>query len=86
MTDHENPNWTKDDFAQASGPESLSAAELEAFPRTAARIGRPRLASTKTPVKLRLDPDIVAAFKAEGPGWQTRINAALRDALAKRRA
>ncbi len=64
----------------------MSAAELEAFPNTAAKMGRPRLATTKSPVKLRLDPDIVAAFKAEGLGWQTRINAALRDVLVRRRA
>lgn len=37
-------------------------------------IGRPRLRVTKTPVNLRLDPEIVAHFKAGGAGWQTRIN------------
>lgn len=31
-------------------------------------------------VTLRLDPDVIAAFKAEGDGWQSRINAALRKA------
>jgi uncharacterized protein (DUF4415 family) len=34
------------------------------------------------PVTLRLDRDIVEAFKARGPGWQTRMNAALREAVA----
>ena len=32
----------------------------------------------KKPVSLRLDPDILAHFKAQGPGYQTRINAVLR--------
>jgi uncharacterized protein (DUF4415 family) len=32
----------------------------------------------KTRVALRLDPDVVAHFKKRGPGWQSRINAALR--------
>lgn len=82
----ENPTWTKADFVRASGPEALSAPELAAFPRTAARLGRPKLATAKVAVKLRLDPDVVAGFKAAGPGWQTRINAALRDVLARRRA
>lgn len=86
MDDRENPIWTKDDFARSSGPEALGAAELAAFPRTTARLGRPKLTTTKTPVKLRLDPDVLAAFKAEGPGWQTRINAALREVVAKRQA
>ncbi|WP_267897132.1 BrnA antitoxin family protein [Thalassococcus profundi] len=31
-------------------------------------------------VSLRLDPEIVARFKASGPGWQTRMNDALREA------
>ncbi len=80
IEDDENPTWTRKDFARASGPEALSAAELAAFPRTAARLGRPKLATTKVAVKLRLDSDVIAAFKAGGPGWQTRMNAALRDA------
>ena len=42
------------------------------------RRGRPALAITKAAVSLRLDPDIVAAFKAGGDGWQTRMNDALR--------
>ncbi len=43
------------------------------------RRGRPLQAVTKTPIKLRLDPDIVATFKAQGRGWQTRMNNALRE-------
>ncbi len=34
---------------------------------------------TKTPVTLRIDPDIVEWFKADGKGYQSRINQALRD-------
>lgn len=45
------------------------------------RRGRPVAEVTKTPIKLRLDPDIVNAFKASGRGWQTRMNDALRDWL-----
>ena len=33
---------------------------------------------TKEAVALRLDPDVLAAFRADGPGWQTRMNAVLR--------
>jgi uncharacterized protein (DUF4415 family) len=33
----------------------------------------------KKPYSLRLDADIVAWFKAKGDGYQTRINAALRE-------
>lgn len=40
-------------------------------------IGRPKAEVTKKPVSLRLDPEIIAHFKAGGEGWQTRINAVL---------
>lgn len=32
----------------------------------------------KTPVSIRLDPEVLAFFKAQGKGYQTRINAVLR--------
>jgi uncharacterized protein (DUF4415 family) len=37
---------------------------------------------TKEQVAIRLDQDILSAFRAAGPGWQTRVNAALKDWLA----
>jgi uncharacterized protein (DUF4415 family) len=71
VPDEENPLMTKEDFAQAIP-----------FPELARRMGwkvpgRPKSAVTKTPVNLRLDPEIIAHFKAGGDGWQTRINAVL---------
>jgi len=45
--------------------------------------GRPKAQAAKVAVKLRLDPDVLSAFKASGPGWQTRINATLRDAAGR---
>jgi uncharacterized protein (DUF4415 family) len=46
----------------------------------ARRAGRPRSEQTKRSVHLRLDRDVVEAFEADGRGWQTRMNAALRKA------
>jgi uncharacterized protein (DUF4415 family) len=40
--------------------------------------GRPKSANPKQHVNLRLDPDVLDHFRAGGPGWQSRINAALR--------
>lgn len=40
--------------------------------------GRPPLDDPKKLVSLRLDPDVIDAFRAGGPGWQSRINSALR--------
>lgn len=51
----------------------------------ARRRGRPPgslAAVTKEPVKLRLDPDVLAALRATGDGWQTRINDMLRASLS----
>ncbi len=40
--------------------------------------GRPASESPKQAVSLRLDADVIEHFKKKGPGWQSRINAALR--------
>ena len=47
--------------------------------------GRPRLAQPKASLSMRVDADVLAAFKSSGPGWQTRINALLRDAVRRGR-
>jgi uncharacterized protein (DUF4415 family) len=47
--------------------------------------GRPKSAVHKTPVMVRLDPHIVEFFRADGPGWQTRMNAALAEYVKRHR-
>ena len=51
--------------------------------QTHGKLGRPPLPESerKKRVTLHLDPDVLAALKAQGKGWQTRANAALRRAL-----
>ena len=59
----------------------LTTPEWQAkFAKAPVRRGRPKLDETKVSTTLRLDPDVVAAFRAGGPGWQSRINDALRKA------
>ena len=36
---------------------------------------------TKEQVAIRFDPEVLSAFRAGGPGWQTRMNAALKEWL-----
>jgi uncharacterized protein (DUF4415 family) len=70
----DNPEWTKENFAKARP-------FAEAFPELAASIrkGRgPNKAPTKKLVSLRLSPQVIEAYKAKGPGWQSRIDADLR--------
>ena len=43
--------------------------------------GRPALPEPKEHVNIRLDADIVGAFRETGSGWQTRMNNALRECL-----
>ena len=50
------------------------------------RRGRPPAAVTKVALTVRYDADLVAAFRATGKGWQTRMNDALREWLAEREA
>jgi len=50
------------------------------------RVGRPKSASPKVQLTVRYDADVVSAFRASGPGWQTRMNDALRDWLETHQA
>ncbi len=45
------------------------------------RMGRPPATTTKERVTMRLSRDVVGRFRATGPGWQTRIDAALKEWL-----
>ena len=47
--------------------------------------GRPPLARPKAALTMRVDADVLDALKASGPGWQTRINDLLRDAVRRGR-
>jgi len=45
--------------------------------------GRPAVPVKRPTLNMRVDPEVLEAFKATGQGWQTRINAALRDAVSR---
>lgn len=49
--------------------------------KTLRRMGRPRSDRPKISVTVRYDQDVIDAFKSSGDGWQTRMNAALKDWL-----
>lgn len=60
--------------------EALAVAKGEAEPAAIHHGKRGRPSSGKQIVTLRLDPEIIAKFKATGQGWQARMNAALKKA------
>ena len=41
----------------------------------------PQKAPTKERITIRLSPEVVQRFRATGDGWQTRVDAALKDWL-----
>lgn len=82
-------------FAPEDGPyDPNDAAAARAWLQTAdatrkgklVRRGKrgPQKAPTKKLVSLRLSPEVVEHFKGTGPGWQTRIDTTLREAIRKR--
>ncbi len=73
----DNPEWTEEDFALARPASEMHPPEVVA---ALVRRRGPQVAPTKQPVTLRLDPDVLAKFKAAGPGWQSRMNEVLRNA------
>ncbi len=46
----------------------------------------PQKAPTKELISIRLSPDVLARFRAGGPGWQGRIDAALKRTLTRARS
>lgn len=47
--------------------------------------GRPPVAVKRPTLNMRVDPDVLAALRARGKGWQTRVNALLREAVEQGR-
>lgn len=63
----------------ASDPDAAPDLSL-GLPAGVRFVGRPRAAHPKEALNIRLDADVLEHYRATGPGWQTRINAALRKA------
>lgn len=72
--------WTDADFARAR-PAMEVLDEVLPELADAIRRGRPPSENPKTAVSIRLDTDLLERLKADGPGWQTRANTLLREAM-----
>jgi uncharacterized protein (DUF4415 family) len=66
--------WKDAVVVHGGGVPAVTAA-LEERRRTRGPNKRP----TKEQVAIRLSPEVLAAFRADGPGWQTRVDEALKD-------
>ena len=74
IPDIENPEWTEDDFKKAR-PASEILPQL-------VRIQDEQRNLPAIPVSIRLSPEIVAYFKSQGKGWQSKVNEVLREYVA----
>lgn len=72
-------NWSRlfDSSDKAKPTAEHPEADLRKVVRGIVRRGL-KPAPPKTLISLRLDEDVIEWFKAQGPGYQTRINAVLR--------
>ena len=78
--DDDIPEMTSAHFAVAKRMRDVMPEVVEAFKRSR---GRPKVELPKTRVSLRLDPEVVAAYRATGKGWQKRINDILARAVSR---
>ena len=66
-------DWSRGTVTQGGGVD----ATISALRRSRGKNRSP----TKEQVAIRFDAEVLAAFRADGPGWQTRMNAALKEWL-----
>jgi uncharacterized protein (DUF4415 family) len=82
----DNPEWSAQDFTRARPALDVVAT---AFGNAAADTlkrgrGRPPNEARKVNQTLRLDPDVLEAYRMQGSGWQARINEVLRQHMPDR--
>jgi uncharacterized protein (DUF4415 family) len=83
--DPHNPEWTSEDFARAKpAKDVLPRGVYEAAVKRYRGQRGPQKAPVKKSVTLRIDPDILARYKATGSGWQSRMNEALRRSIEQK--
>ena len=82
VIDSDNPEWTQADFRKARAADATLPPEILAQFGQSGRQSRTS-PSGKIPVALELSPEVLSYFKATGPGWQERIDEALKRSIAK---
>lgn len=71
--------WTADQWDRAE--IRVGDTVLRPANGTLTKRGRPKLEQPKRQVTIRLDNAVIEGFRAQGRGWQSRVNAELRKAL-----
>ena len=81
--DSENPEWSEKDMRDARPLMEVLPPETAAAVRRYRGQRGPQRSPTKELISLRVDRDVVAAYRATGAGWQTRANEALKAYVKK---
>ena len=76
--------WTDPDDAPELTEDFFEQADLYQG-ETLIRRGRPKALRVREQITIRLSPIVLDSFRATGPGWQTRMDAALADWLKTHR-
>lgn len=63
--------------------QPLTPAQLKAMVPLRGLRGRPKSAQPKQLLSVRYSPEVVSYFKSTGDGWQTLMDAVLREYVAK---
>ena len=74
-----NERSTVQDFDPDTAPDLSVDGWPEKFAQATVRRGRPPVTNPKVSTTIRLSRDVIDHFRAGGRGWQTRIDAALRE-------
>jgi uncharacterized protein (DUF4415 family) len=77
LTDEDNPEWTREDFRRARpGAEVLPASLVR-------KVRGKQKSPTKELISIRLSQDVLGRFRESGPGWQSKLDEALRQWLKR---
>ncbi|MBF0178604.1 MAG: BrnA antitoxin family protein [Magnetococcales bacterium] len=66
----------------ASDPDTYEPSDMEILSMRPVRRGRPLSTNRKVSLSVRYSSEVVAYFRATGPGWQSRMDDALKNWIA----
>lgn len=83
LADEDSPEWTEEMFRKAKPAIEIVPEIVEAYRRSR---GRPPKEVTKQQITLRLSPEVLAYFRTQGRGWQTKIDEVLNRYVSRKKA
>ena len=78
VKDSKKKSRTDWDRLEAMSDEDIDYSDIPPMDQRFFKTGKLRMPKAKPLISIRIDDDILEWFKAQGPGYQTRINAVLR--------